>query len=143
MDNIPHLREGICYKVGNPTLLHIWDDPWIPSLPGFSPPPTLREPDSPLLVLELISQDCWDMNILSATFPYLIIREILKIPLPSQREHDLPVWTPSPSGNFSIRSSYRISNQARFFSNSDLLRSVCAIFGMLTSILAINCSYGN
>lgn len=104
VDSVDNLCAGLCYRVGNPTTLRIWDDPWIPSLPGFTPPLDFRRATSPQRVSDLMfaHHTCWDMNIISSLFPYSIIKEILKIIIPTHLEQDQPVWTPSPSGKFTI-----------------------------------------
>lgn len=88
--NVDNLKEGLCYKIGNPSRLNIWEDPWIPTLPKFTPPAEFRRRNGPSLVLELVAPtgNFWDINILNSVFPYHIIREILKIPISNILEQD-------------------------------------------------------
>lgn len=86
--NIERLKEGCCYKLGSPTMLHIWDDLWIPTIQNFKPPLMYKVENGPIYVQQLISRSnqCWYMEIRSSLFPYSIIREILRIHIPRQLE---------------------------------------------------------
>lgn len=123
--NIDKVRDHICYKVGNPTLLHIWEDPWIPTLLHYRPPLEYKLAAGPLHLHELISWNgtCWDMASLSSLFPPSIIQEILKIHIPSVLEPDRLIWNPSPTGTFTVRSVYRMFSQSQFILNSNVQRS--------------------
>lgn len=106
-------------------MLHIWDDPWIPTLPTYRPPLEYKTEHSPIYVHQLMSSsnNCWDMEVLTTLFPYSISKEILKIHLPSQLGQDSLIWTPSSTGDFSIKSAYRHFFQHRFALNSDVSRA--------------------
>lgn len=53
------LHEGMCYALGDGNSIHIWRDPWVPSLPRFLP--VAREDSDPLLnvitVRDLLLED--------------------------------------------------------------------------------------
>lgn len=64
--------------------------------------------------------NCWDMTTLTTSFPFQIVKEIIKIKIPPLGEPDGLLWSPSQSGNFSIRTTYRWTSQTHFQSNSDI-----------------------
>lgn len=67
--------------------------------------------------------NCWDMTTLTTSFPFQIVKEIIKIKIPPSGEPDGLLWSPSQSGNFSIRTTYRWTSQTHFQSNSDIQHS--------------------
>lgn len=56
------LRKGICCKIGPYSLDHTFEDPWLPDLPNFYPPPPLQPAARLFYVRNLMSPDgsTWD-----------------------------------------------------------------------------------
>lgn len=109
------LRNRICIWVGPNSSTRIYGDPWIPGLPNFTMPMDVPILENVTFVRDLMSPDttAWNVNLIAASFLSNVSNAILSIPL-ADREHDEYVWAPSLSGTFSVRSSYRINNIARF-----------------------------
>ncbi|KAL3629912.1 hypothetical protein CASFOL_026224 [Castilleja foliolosa] len=112
------IREGAIYPVSSLSTISIWAEPWIPSIPRFTPSFSNINPNtlSVSLVRDLIdfSSCSWKLQSLTATFSPSLVLEILKIQIsPSDSPKSL-VWSPSLSGNFSTKSFYHHSQRARF-----------------------------
>ncbi|KAL3626892.1 hypothetical protein CASFOL_029297 [Castilleja foliolosa] len=112
------IKEGALYPVTTNSNIQIWTDPWIPSIPNFTPTTSSSNTNtlSLSLVRNLIDQanSCWNMNALNATFSSSSVKEILKIQIsPLDRPKTL-LWSLSLSGNFSTKSVYLFSQKARF-----------------------------
>jgi len=76
------LHKGLVKRIGDGSITHIWDDPWIPSNPAFKP--LVRLPDVDVnLVQDLIDQNSvkWDYDKLEESFAPIDAQAIAGIPL--------------------------------------------------------------
>ncbi|XP_050240921.1 uncharacterized protein LOC126689786 [Quercus robur] len=105
------VREGVRWRVGNGSNIHIWGDKWLPTSSTYkiaSPRQFLHQDTR---VSELIDQDSarWKVNVLDALFfPYEA--DVIKgIPISSSLPPDKMIWAATPNGKFSVKSAYSIA----------------------------------
>ena len=98
------MEKGLCIKIGRNSIAHIWEDPWISSLPNFRPDVSTHSQQPVQLVRDLIDQDLgtWNYFLVHSLFTEEVARAILKINIPLSKEQDSLVWFPSKTGKFSI-----------------------------------------
>ncbi|XP_074315099.1 uncharacterized protein LOC141651279 [Silene latifolia] len=58
------LLEGLCWRVGNGSMINVWDDKWIPGANGCSAPVPNLEANGELCVAELLDESgsCWNVD---------------------------------------------------------------------------------
>lgn len=114
------LRKGICYKIGQDSLVHTYKDPWLADLPHYTIPTGVPQADALFYVRHLMTQDGkeWNNNVIQANFSPSLYQSIISTPI-SQGEQDTYVWIPSKAGKFMIRSSYRANIEHRLNPLSD------------------------
>lgn len=119
------LTKGLCLKVGQKSIIHTFGDPWIPDLSNFTIPPNIPVDESINLVQNLLTSDGkeWDRTLVTSDFPPHISRMILLTHI-SLGDQDAFVWTPSKSGLFSVKSSYKANNTPLFTTNSRIGKEV-------------------
>ncbi|KAH1096770.1 hypothetical protein J1N35_013691 [Gossypium stocksii] len=103
------LRDGVCWKVGNGVSISAINDSWIPSLcyPRLvSQVTNLRD----CKVAELIDETnrVWKREVIDSTFPAEIAAGILCIPLARETHEDILAWKGESSGEFTVRSAYKL-----------------------------------
>ncbi|KAL5569499.1 hypothetical protein UlMin_026074 [Ulmus minor] len=109
------IRSGSCYLVGNGESIDIWEDPWVPSFPGFRPPPKGEPRVGWMSVKDLILQPgLWDRSKLQELFDPHIVNLISAMHLPVRDKRDTMIWTPASNGTFSAKSAYLSTNASRF-----------------------------
>ncbi|KAL2903988.1 hypothetical protein RDABS01_002698 [Bienertia sinuspersici] len=87
----------------------IWEDPWIPTRPGFKAPEGCPENENNLTrVSDLLEEDGWNHERVTTVFPNEVAREILKIQVPVYPQRDSWTWLYSKDGFYSVRSAYYI-----------------------------------
>jgi hypothetical protein len=109
------ISQRACHRVHFVSFIPIWNSPWIPSMPAFTPAPIIPgSPSSTNLVLsDLINPNCtWNIPFLIALIDSHSVREIQKIVISSSPNSEF-IWTPSPSGKFSASSAYRFISSQR------------------------------
>jgi hypothetical protein len=102
------LKEGIIWRIGDGSRVHIWDDPWL--LRGVTRRPSTYTEDCPHeFVSELIDEETctWKRDLIIMYFATDDVPIILSIPL---REHteDFLAWHFDPRGQFSVKSAYKV-----------------------------------
>ena len=111
------ISQGACHRVHSQSPLSVWNFPWIPTIPSFTPSssPNLNPPD--LVVSDLISPNAaWNLPLLISPFDPSSVREIQKVKIHSHPKIDL--WTPTPNGIFSSSSAYKLICSLRVSSSS-------------------------
>ncbi|KAA3457895.1 reverse transcriptase [Gossypium australe] len=103
------LQRGLIWRVGTGRGISISEDAWIPNYSNgrlMSRFVNLQS-DS---VAELINSSNreWDRELILNTFPADVADLILRIPLSQNPHVDLLAWHGEPSGEFSVRSSYKL-----------------------------------
>lgn len=116
---------GICFMIGRHSKVRIRDDPWIPDLSNFRLPKDVLIPAHLRYVSDLMDSQntTWNFQLLRDSFPLSFCRIIQSIPIAS-REQDRLIWNPTSSGEFSVRSCYRLNNYAWFCTSSRLDRKL-------------------
>ncbi|KAL2939352.1 hypothetical protein RDABS01_000184, partial [Bienertia sinuspersici] len=93
----------------------IWEDPWIPTRPGFKAPEGCLENVNNLTwVSDLLEEDGWNHERVTTVFPNEVAREILKIQVPVYPQRDSWTWLYSKDGFYSVRSAYYIQLQGTY-----------------------------
>lgn len=99
-DSVKHghslLRKGACFQIGRNSSVRIKEEPWIPKLETFRVPIDIPIPEELLFVRDLMLSDraSWDRQKIKTLFPSRISSVVLNTPI-SEREQDIPIWTPS------------------------------------------------
>ena len=109
MHGLELLKKGAIWRIGDGKRVKLWRHCWIPRdyslrLVGKRHPCRLK------WVADLIDEDnhCWKgKEVLSHYFHHHYVAEILKIKIPREGE-DIVAWHPERSGNFTVRSAYRL-----------------------------------
>ncbi|XP_026383991.1 uncharacterized protein LOC113279510 [Papaver somniferum] len=112
MLSVRNLFTNNCvWFIGSGCNIHIWNDPWIPNVPGFRP---TKLPDSRVQVetvsdLFIQGQNQWNIELLLQVFPQDQVEEITNIYIPRDDQvMDKLVWLKTPSGNFTSKSCYKL-----------------------------------
>jgi hypothetical protein len=83
--------------------IHVWNFPWIPSMPGFKRRPNVNLvgfPDFCVADLTLPSVWSWNVDLLHDLFEPFTVQSILSIHIPQIRAADQWTWAPAASGLF-------------------------------------------
>ncbi|XP_075654880.1 uncharacterized protein LOC142625056 [Castanea sativa] len=131
--SIPLIKKGYCYLIGSSSSVNIWHDPWIPSIPSFTPTPITLLPDQQL-VSKLIFPETrqWNRALLHNLFDHDIASSIQQIYIPFTLATDSIIWAKSPNGKFSVKSAYLANQNA--IHNFCLYPSVGLSFSLLAAI---------
>lgn len=103
------LKFGLRWCIGNGVGVHIWDDPWIPSLPNFKPVTAPNPINNFYYVKDLLNEEGtnWDEDKLQRVFSEIERKEIHKLGVGREAEDRL-IWHFYPRGRFTIRSCYHV-----------------------------------
>ncbi|KAK6124264.1 hypothetical protein DH2020_042016 [Rehmannia glutinosa] len=104
------LRDGIRWRVGNGRNINIVSDPWLPRPFSFKPV-TPSNLISAHHVADLISEGQWNTQLVRQNFWPLDRDLILSIPLSHSNPPDKIIWHYEKSGNYSVRSGYKLALQ--------------------------------
>lgn len=77
------LDRGLCYRVGQNSLVKIRTDPWIPDLLQFKLPDDTYIPDEICRIGDLMNGDKirWNIELIRSIYPSNICRLIISIPI--------------------------------------------------------------
>lgn len=108
------LKQGIVKRIGNGQTTSIWNQNWIPRdymLRALHP----RSQNPPEMVSQLIIQEerCWDCHKLREHMQEPDVRIILNIPLSAINFADAWAWHYERTGQFTVRSAYRLLSETR------------------------------
>jgi hypothetical protein len=93
------IDNSACWSISDGANIHIWDSPWIPSMPSFKLMPNVHLVDLPdFSVADLLLPGDRSWNV-----------DILGIHIPRTRTVDKWSWAPSSSSLFSVKSARDIS----------------------------------
>lgn len=108
------LKAGCCYQVGATTDTRTRFDPWLPNFTSFRPPSNISIPPQLYFVRDLMmdSGQQWNSERIRRIFPPHISTHILHTPILTT-EQDRLIWTPSTTGEFSVKSAYKTLIQHR------------------------------
>jgi hypothetical protein len=76
LKNMKVVKIGVCWSISNGVNIHIWNSPWIPSMPSFKSRPNVHlvgVPDFFVVDLLLTSSRSWNVYLLHDLFdpPYV------------------------------------------------------------------------
>ncbi|KAA3458512.1 reverse transcriptase [Gossypium australe] len=103
------LESGLFWKVGTGENISVFEDAWIPNYDNARL--TVGVGNSHFVkVVELINSNEreWNRYLIGNTFPEADAELILRISLAMEPHEDLLVWSGELSGEFSVRSSYKL-----------------------------------
>ncbi|KAA3456039.1 reverse transcriptase [Gossypium australe] len=122
------LRSGMGWRVGRGTEISVWDDHWIPGkeINGWDH----QTENKVKLVADLIDAENseWKTELVERTFTADIAEKVLQIPLAKNPGADIQIWRGELSGDFSVRSAYKILQNARMDPNDLLLQTDTKFF---------------
>lgn len=103
------LKQGLVRRIGDGKTTLIWEDQWLPGVPGFKP--LVHSEDSELkMVAELIDQATgrWNEGLITETLGPLDAAVALRLPRPRNGGEDFWAWNEEKKGIYSVRSAYRM-----------------------------------
>jgi hypothetical protein len=102
------LRQGVIKRVDDGSSIDIWNDPWLPR-DWSRKPITQRGQNVSTNVAELIDPvtGTWDLLLVNDIFCLQDAQIILALPVHEDIE-DLWAWHPTPNGQFSVKSAYKL-----------------------------------
>ncbi|MBA0701515.1 hypothetical protein Goari_022212 [Gossypium aridum] len=103
------LKEGLCWKVGRGTQISVGNDNWIPDV-GRSKISAIITNSNDFKVADVINQSnrTWKKELIISTFSEDVAEKIIGIPLAEEPHDDFRVWSVEASGEFTVRSSYKL-----------------------------------
>ncbi|KAA3469681.1 reverse transcriptase [Gossypium australe] len=107
------LEKGMCWRVGKGDKISIWDDLWISGKKADRVLNHISNEDIKL-VSDLIDADnrSWKSELIRNTFERDTAEKILQIPLAELAHEDLQVWRGELTGEFSVRSAYKLLQES-------------------------------
>jgi hypothetical protein len=107
------IRLGACHRIHPLSSSSVWNSSWIPTLKLFIPSPAQNSLIPPnLIISDLITPNAaWNLPLITSLFDPSSVREIQKIKIHPNPSVDL--WTPSPNGNFSTKSGFKLISSHR------------------------------
>jgi hypothetical protein len=111
------IQEGLFWRIGNRSKVHIWGDKWLPKPSTYciqSPPKGL---DSDALVSELIDHSAgeWKHSLLREIFSKEEVEAIQSIPISLTNQPDKQIWRGTMKGDFSVGSAYHMAKELEAF----------------------------
>lgn len=128
------LQKGLCWRVGFGDTISVADDPWIPDNINFKLSDYGVSVQN-LKVANLIADNrTWKKEVIDNTFSEADACNILRIPLADEGHADCLVWGSESSGEFSVRSSYRILQNNFQESTAYALQPMLKIFAKASGV---------
>ncbi|KAA3465295.1 reverse transcriptase [Gossypium australe] len=130
------LQKGLCWQIGRGNKVSIWNNCWIQGIELLE-----RHNSSDKMQLELVSDLIdnanrkWRAELISNTFHPNVARIILQIPLSESDHEDFQVWRGEPTGEYSVRSAYKLLQNANLDPSNYLLQTeIKEFFGKLWNL---------
>ncbi|KAA3480785.1 reverse transcriptase [Gossypium australe] len=103
------LDKGMCWRVGKGDKISIWDDLWISGKEAERVSNQVSNKEIKL-VSDLIDANSrrWKSELIRNTFARDTAKKTLQIPLAELAHEDLQVWRGELTGEFSVRSAYKL-----------------------------------
>ncbi|KAA3468407.1 Ribonuclease H-like superfamily protein [Gossypium australe] len=107
------LDKGMCWRVGKGDKISIWNDLWISGNEADRVPNQVNN-EYIKLVSDLIDANNrrWKLELIRNTFARDTAEKILQIPLAELAHEDLQVWRGELTGEFSVRSAYKLLQES-------------------------------
>lgn len=109
------LQDGLQRTIGTGTETRVWEDVWIPSSPPRPALPRNGNVDMGLMVHHLIDFERkeWNANLVNELVAAQDVPKILDIKLSRTGRRDGYKWSPTSSGNYTVRSGYATAVRQR------------------------------
>jgi hypothetical protein len=107
------IKQGMIWRVGDGTMINIWEDPWLPR--GVTRRPCTPKGATILTkVSDLIDPytGTWDKELVHDIFWEEDVKLSLAIPI-KHGEEDTPAWHYDNKGIFSVKSAYHVLEDSR------------------------------
>ncbi|KAA3475512.1 reverse transcriptase [Gossypium australe] len=107
------LQDGLCWHIGKGDRISVWNDCWIPGVDINRSNDNANNTEIEL-VSDLIETTTrkWKNDLIQNTFPENTAQKILQIPLAEEEHEDFQVWRGEHSGEFTVRSAYKLLQEA-------------------------------
>jgi ribonuclease HI len=117
------LQQGLIWRVGDGSSIHIWHDRWIPKPSTYTIQSPIRCLDNEATVKELIDADTlwWNIPLVQELFLKEEAELICSIPICPGRQRDRLVWVGTKNGVYSVKSAYHLAREC-----SEAARGSCS-----------------
>ncbi|KAA3472342.1 reverse transcriptase [Gossypium australe] len=105
------LKDGLCWGVGKGDQISVWNDRWILSVTTNRRSNITENPEIESVADLIETTHRWKKELIENTFPEHTAQKILQIPLVEDHE-DFQVWRGEHSGEFTVRSAYKLLQEA-------------------------------
>ncbi|KAA3460185.1 reverse transcriptase [Gossypium australe] len=118
------LNDGLGWRIGRGDQVSVWNDHWIPGADNIQSSNCNNNTDIEL-VSSLIDPTTrkWKAELIKHTFPESIAQKILQIPLVEEIHEDFQVWYGEHSDEFTVRSAYKLLQDASLVPRDYLLQT--------------------
>ncbi|KAG8491201.1 hypothetical protein CXB51_014347 [Gossypium anomalum] len=119
------LQDGLCWRVGKGDRISVWNDHWIPGVEDIVRSDDNINNTGIELVSNLIAATTrqWKTDLIENTFSENTAQKILQIPLAEEEHDDFQVWRGEHSGEFTIRSAYKLLQEVTTDPNAYLIQT--------------------
>ena len=101
--------------------MNIWHDPWIPSIPSFTPTPITLLPYQQLVSKLIVPETRqWNWALLHNLFDHDTTSSIEQIHIPFTPIANCNIWTKCPNEKFYVKSTNLADQNARFINSGPL-----------------------
>ena len=127
MAALPILRLGSCWRVGNRSSISVVGDRWLPSHPTNKIMYPRHELVEDLAVSDLIDPELhiWRRDMIMGMFHREDAKAICRIPLSRRSIPDSIFWLHNRSGNFSVKSAYKLARHIQLHGDKAETSSGC------------------
>ncbi|XP_021733398.1 uncharacterized protein LOC110700199 [Chenopodium quinoa] len=109
------VKEGMIWRIGNGTLVNIWNDPWVADAEGRFITSEVSENISKVSdLVDFENMEEWNVNLIGSLFNKRDQNCILSIPLSSCAPGDVITWAFSKDGLYSAKTSYMLGKGCNF-----------------------------
>ncbi|KAK5832852.1 hypothetical protein PVK06_016655 [Gossypium arboreum] len=118
------LEKGLCWRVGTGDCIFIWGDLWISGAEiDRLQNETSNENIKTVSDLIDLASRTWKKDLVISSFNTDVARKILQIPLAEIAYENFQVWRGESSGEFSVRSAYKLLQEANLDPNNNYLQT--------------------
>ncbi|KAA3477472.1 reverse transcriptase [Gossypium australe] len=106
------ILQGMGWRIGDGKIVSIWNDKWLPGNETLNSQNTDMNTNLEN-VTDLFESNTrrWDNVLVHNTFTAIVAEKILSIPLSRNLHEDFIIWQGESTGEFSVRSGYRLLSQ--------------------------------
>jgi hypothetical protein len=105
------LQEGLVWRVGDGSMIRIWEDPWLPEPRPYPPRLPINILDNQAKVSKLLDLDTnwWNTELVKEIFNEEEARMICNMRVSSRSGKDSLAWKYTKNGLYSMRSGYHLA----------------------------------